>query len=461
MTHYDVAVLGAGPSGLTTAYCLGKAGARVAVVERAPACGGLMRGVRHGDLVLDLGRKELYSRFPEVHQMWTELLGEDYRKYSHRVGVLYEGRILEKETLYKGRFRGMSPSQIARLGASYLASQMKPGSRRAESVEAFYLLRYGRSFYDFFVYGYSLKFEGRSPSEMPNVDGPADVPRFGFLRRNATEAVEVDSLFSGQATWRHPAKGTQQIVDRLEEESRRNGVEFLLDAEALAVELNAGGSHRIRYRRNAEEAELSAGHVVSSVPLPLLMRLFEPRVSEHLRTPPPEEVLFKRSTALVYLVVDGEPEFPHNWLEVTDPKLKMGRVVNYATWNGRMVPKGKTALCLEYFAVEGDSVMGLDKAGLLRLAVDEAAANGLVDRSRVEDNFVLQLPRVNASTVIHDRKQAWLCEVSEYVGGLPRFFETNRPGIDRATLAGMDAAEACVSGGTMRRRSLAASSMEL
>ena len=462
MTQYDVAVLGAGPSGLTAAYCLGKAGARVALLERAPQCGGLMRGIRRGDFRFDLGRKELYARFPEVHRLWTELLGEDYREYPHRVGVLYEGRILEKETSYKGRMRGMSASQIARMAASYFASQITPGSRAVRSVEDFYVLRYGRSYYDFFIHGFGLKFEGRSPAEMPNTDAPQDVPRFGFLRRkDPRQEVETDPLFSGQSTWRHPAKGTQQIVDRLEEEFRRSGVKFLLDTEVLAIELDSDGVHRLHFRRNAEQAELVARYVVSSVPLPLLTRLLHPQVPEDLRTPPSEEVLFKRSTALVYLLADGEPEFPHNWLEVTDLALKMGRVVNYATWNGEMVPKGKTGLCIEYFAVEGDPVMDLDKEGLFQLAVKEASANGLIDPDRIQDHLVLQLPKTNASTVIHDRKQAWLGQVAEYLGGLPRFFETSRPGMDRATLAGIDAAEACLSGGAMRRRSLAASAQEL
>ena len=409
-TQYDVAVLGAGPSGLAAAYCLGKAGARVAVLERAPHCGGLMRGVQHGDFSLDLGRKELYARFPEVHQLWTDLLGDEYREYSHRIGALYGGRILEKDAAPKGRFRGLSLAQIIRLGGSYLVSQLKPGPRLARSVEEFYLLRYGRAYYDFFIRGFLLKFEGRSPAEMPHADMPQPVPRFGFLRRKRNAPEEkTDVLFGGQDTWRHPAKGTQQIVDRLEEESRRNGVDFLLDTEVLALTLNGESAHRVRFRQSGTEAELSAQFLISSAPLPLLTRLLRPAVPDALRTPPSEEVLFKKSTALVYLFADGEPPFPHNWLEVNDPRFKMGRVVNYATWNGMMVPKGKTSLCIEYFLVEGDPVLDLDKEGLFQLAVKEASANGLIDPARIEDHLVLQLPKTNASTVIHERKQERRC----------------------------------------------------
>ena len=334
MLQFDVVVLGAGPSGLTAAYCLGKAGARVAVMERAPHCGGLMRGIRRGDVTFDLGRKELYNRFPEVHQLWTELLGDDYREYSHRVGVIYEGRILEQESAHRGRLRGMSPQQTARLGVSYLGSQIKPGSREAKSFEDYYLLRYGRVYYDAFVHGFKRKFEGRSPAEIPNTVGERDVPRFGFLRRTGggSESANspLDPLFAGQAKWRHPARGTQQIVDGLEQGSRAGGVEFLLNTEVLSIEADRKENHTIRFRQNGEESELSARFVVSSLPLQFLAGLL-PGLPETLRTPPREEVLFKKSTALVYVVAEGEPSFPHNWLEINDLNVNMGRVVNYAT----------------------------------------------------------------------------------------------------------------------------------
>ncbi|MGI4827291.1 MAG: FAD-dependent oxidoreductase [Janthinobacterium lividum] len=462
MPQFDVVVLGAGPSGLTAAYCLGKAGARVAVIERGPHCGGLMRGIKRGDCTFDLGRKELYNRFPEVHQLWTELLGDDYREYSHRVGVVYEGRILEKESSYRGRLRGMTPLQTARLATSYLGSQIKPGSREANSFQDYYSLRYGRAYYDAFVHGFNRKFEGRSPAEIPNTVGERTVPRFGFLRQtDAGGGPALDALFSGQAKWRHPARGTQQIVDRLEDESRRNDVEFLLESEILAIEIGGEGIHRLRLRQQGQESTLSAKHVISSLPLQLLAGLLKSGLPEKLRTPPPEEILFKKSTALVYLTIDGEPSFPHNWLEINDLDLKMGRVVNYATWNGDMIPKGKTGLCVEYFVFENDPVMTLSKQDLLQLAIHEVSSCGLLKPAQVKDHLVLQLPRVNASTVIHDRKQEWMREVSEHLDRLPRFFDTSRPGMDRATLAGIDAAEACVRDQPMRRRSLATSSQDV
>src|SRR3954470_23366052 len=166
MERFDVLVLGAGPSGLAAAHALSRGGARVAVIEGAPQSGGLMRGLRRGDFHFDLGRKELYSRFPEVHALWSSLLGDDYRRYDHRCGYLYGDRILEK-----GSIDGMLPSQASRLLGSYVASQLRPGPRVAFNEEEFYRLQYGQAYYDFFVGGFASKFLDPDFSRRPLAQG--------------------------------------------------------------------------------------------------------------------------------------------------------------------------------------------------------------------------------------------------------------------------------------------------
>src|SRR5215213_508437 len=103
----DTLILGAGPAGLAAAYRLAKAGQAPIVLERNPVAGGLMRSIQRGAFSVDLGRKELYSRIPDVNRLWEELLGDAYRPYSHRVGVFYHNRIFETERKYQGFRRGV------------------------------------------------------------------------------------------------------------------------------------------------------------------------------------------------------------------------------------------------------------------------------------------------------------------------------------------------------------------
>ena len=74
-------ILGTGPAGLTAGYRLAQAGEKPVLIERGKRAGGLMQSIHRGDFILDIGRKQMYSRIPEIDQLWTELLGDDYIAY--------------------------------------------------------------------------------------------------------------------------------------------------------------------------------------------------------------------------------------------------------------------------------------------------------------------------------------------------------------------------------------------
>jgi hypothetical protein len=276
------------------------------------------------------------------------------------------------------------------------------------------------------------------------------MPRFAVLRERFAPRKGIQH----GAGSHHPALGTQQIVDALSRAAQEQGAQFAFDAEALALNIENGKLASIVVREGSAVRTVRTRNVIAGLPAPVILGLLRPAAPEALRTPPPTEKALRKSTALVYLFAEGEPEFPHAFLEVSDPALRMGRVTNYAAWGGRMVPAGKTALGIEFFAVEGDELMGLSKEALLELALAEAASSGLIDRARVFDHLVLQMPLANATTLFTDWRTQWMQEARGYIRSIEGLYETNRPGMDRACLAGIDAAEACLSGRAMSERSL-------
>lgn len=455
---FDVVILGAGPGGLSAAYSTARQGMKVAVVEKSGRAGGLMQGLRRGSFFFDIGRKELYSRFPEVHALWSQLLGDDFRVYPHTEGILYEGRILDIGSRVHRRLRGLSLGQLAQLAASYACAQIRPGPRLAERLEDYYLLAYGRAYYDFFYRGFNAKFYGDTPEAGRSLSGPAEVERFAALRRRLLRAgpgSRVEDESGSGAAWRHPARGTGQIAERLEQGAREAGAVFVMNAEVRGVAVQADEVRGVDVRhRDGTDQRIHAPVVMSALPMHHLMRVLVPAPPPELHTPPEAENPFNRSVALVYLMADGAPRFAHNWLNVTDPKIHAGRIVNYATWNGEMVPPGKTGLCVEYFGVPGDAVFDLGDDALTDLARNEVARAHLLPSSLVFDSFVLRLPNTNAATQTGHWKVRWMMEARAYAASTRGLYEINRPGIDRATLAGLDAAAACAAGKPMSERSL-------
>ena len=75
----DTFVIGAGPAGLTTAYCLTKETPSVIVIEKDPVyVGGISRTVRHGNFLFDIGGHRFFSKSKEVVDLWNEILPDDF-----------------------------------------------------------------------------------------------------------------------------------------------------------------------------------------------------------------------------------------------------------------------------------------------------------------------------------------------------------------------------------------------
>src|SRR6266536_2124563 len=86
-----VAIIGAGPAGLTAGYMLSKAGASVTVLEADPEyVGGISRTARYKGFHFDIGGHRFFSKSKEVEDFWTEILPDDLLERA-RQGLPHQG----------------------------------------------------------------------------------------------------------------------------------------------------------------------------------------------------------------------------------------------------------------------------------------------------------------------------------------------------------------------------------
>ena len=86
-----IAVLGAGPAGLTAAYLLCKAGQQVVVFEKdAQYVGGISRTESYKGFLFDIGGHRFFSKSKEVEDFWTEILGDDLLERPRSSRIYYD-----------------------------------------------------------------------------------------------------------------------------------------------------------------------------------------------------------------------------------------------------------------------------------------------------------------------------------------------------------------------------------
>lgn len=419
------------------------------VLEKDKVAGGLMRSIRHGDFIVDLGRKELYNRLAKVDEFWSALLADDYRIYTHRGGILFDGHIIELSRAYAGVRRGMPWGMFFGCGLDFLWWRLRPYSSGPGNLEEYWYRQRGRRFTQIANQGFQEKLVGRKWADVPISEHLGQGAKESFLstvREAVYRALWSKETNTYNGIWRHPAKGTGQICEALcraiVEASGR------IDYEARVVGMSASNGiiRAVSTHVGSETITFETESIVSSMPAESLLQLLLPVRAETLSSRQRLSLTRNRVVILVYLFLNEEPRFPHSWLQVTCKKMRVGRIANYSALNSDMVPKGKTALCCEYYCFGEDPLITLDNTQMAELALKECAMSGLVTENKCFDRMVLRLPGADAS---QNRNNWFSKERQELFAELRQFqnlYLVNRTDLDIATLAGIEAAEAVLSG---------------
>ena len=90
----DVAVIGAGPAGLTAAYELSRRAPTldVGIYEGSSQIGGISRTELFDGFRVDIGGHRFFTKLPEVQEIWQEILGGEFLRRQRMSRIYYRGR---------------------------------------------------------------------------------------------------------------------------------------------------------------------------------------------------------------------------------------------------------------------------------------------------------------------------------------------------------------------------------
>jgi len=396
MKETKVAIIGAGPAGLTAAYLLAKKGVAATVFESDPCyVGGISRTERYKGFHFDIGGHRFFSKSKQVEDLWTEILPDDLLVRPRSSRIYYQGKFFNyplrgAEALWK-----LGPLEATRCVLSYARARLTP-QRSPRSLEDWVVSRFGRRLFEIFFKTYTEKVWGMSCKEISadwaaqRIKGLSLVEaalRALFPRRNRGGEV-VKTLID---SFRYPRKGPGMMWEACAEKVRARGGQLVMGTNVTELAHDAGRWIVTASRQGVRE-QVVAEHVVSSVPLRNLARMLRPSLSQ--RALDSAGALRYRDFLTVMLVLEDARRFDDNWIYIHDPGVKVGRIQNFKSWSPEMVPD--PSLCcygLEYFCFEGDGLWTSSDKGLLALAADELEKIGLAARGEVLDGCVVRQPK--------------------------------------------------------------------
>src|SRR5262245_29548311 len=166
MTNDNVAIIGAGPAGLTAAYLLSKKNVPVTVLEADPVyVGGISRTAQYKGYHFDIGGHRFFSKSKEVEDLWTEILPDDMLDRPRSSRIYYRGRFFSYPLRAFEALRKLGVLKAARCMLSYFKARLFP-RRAPRSFEDWVSNQFGRRLFNIFFKTYTEKVWGMSRKEI-------------------------------------------------------------------------------------------------------------------------------------------------------------------------------------------------------------------------------------------------------------------------------------------------------
>jgi len=351
-----VAIIGAGPAGLTAAYLLSKNDVDVTVLEADPAyVGGISRTATYKGFHFDIGGHRFFSKSKTVEDLWTEILPNDMLQRPRSSRIFYGGKFFAYplkpfEALIK---LGIVQSALCLL--SWLKARLLP-VRDPRNFEDWVTNQFGRRLFNIFFKSYTEKVWGMSCKEI-SADWAAQRIK-GLSLGSAIKNALLPQRYNGDRTrviktlinsFRYPRRGPGMMWEACAEKVKSRGGRIEMGCKVTGCaydELPSTWSLQFKDRQGDLQS-LTADHVISSAPMRELVRGLSPQVSQRTRCA--AESLKYRDFLTVMLILKERNMFDDNWIYIHDPSVKVGRIQNFRSWSPEMVPDGKGVLRLGVF----------------------------------------------------------------------------------------------------------------
>jgi protoporphyrinogen oxidase len=435
-----VAVIGAGPAGLTAAYQLSKSDeVRVTLFEASGSVGGLAKTIELWGQRVDIGPHRFFSTDSRVNRFWLEIVEDRYEMVNRLTRIFYNGKFFYYPLKPIDAFSKLGPFESARCFTSYLAERASPTAENGD-FESWVTSRFGKRLFEVFFKTYSEKLWGISCRELDSDFAAQRIKKLSLL-----EAVK--NAFTGGGghktlvdKFAYPIGGTGMVYQEMADRFVGNGGELRLETPVERVRTVDGKVVGLTLT-NGEDHDFDT--VISSMPLSLLVsRLDEaPAVIRDKANS-----LRFRNTILVYLNVDSDDLFKDNWLYVHSPKLNTGRITNFRNWVPELYGDEKSSiLCMEYWCFEGDETWTMPDEELSAMAIRELNDTGLNKGAEV---LGTKVHRINRCYPVYSKGYRDTLEpIEEYLKTVGNLIPIGRYGAfkynnqDHSILMGLLAAE--------------------
>ncbi len=424
-------VIGAGPAGLTAAYELltKSKDIEVTVFEESSSFGGISKTVEYKGNRMDMGGHRFFSKIPEVNEWWDKMLpmqgapAYDDILLNRKVPVKEGGPNPEKEdramltrrrvsriyfndkfydypvSLKMETLKNFGFITTMKVGFSYLASLVH--KRPEDSLENFYINRFGRKLYSMFFEYYTENLWGRHPREIDPSWGAQRSKGLSIMailkdiiekKLNKKNRKVETSLIE---EFKYPKLGPGQLWEVTASHVEELGGKIIKNARVTKIHKNSSNViTSLTYEKEGKEYVMEGDYIISSMPVKDLVGGMNdvPADAARIAAGLPYRDYMTLGVLVPKINLKNKTNMktvgnivPDCWVYVQDRNVKLGRFQIYNNWSPYMINdlEHTVWLGLEYFVSEGDKFWQMTEEEFSKVGIAEMIKLGLIDRPDV------------------------------------------------------------------------------
>ena len=421
-----VVIIGAGPAGLTAAYELLKTKKyKVIILEESDFIGGISKTVNYKGNRMDIGGHRFFSKDEKVKKFWDEFMplqgkkSYDDKKLKRECNLSKSGPDPEKNdkvmlsrrrisrifylnkffdypiSMKLETFKNLGLIRTIVAGFSYIKSIVF--KKKENSLENFYINRFGKKLYSMFFEGYTEKLWGRHPKEID--------PSWGAQRAKGLSIIAVikDMLHITKKKetslieeFLYPKYGPGHLWETVADEIEKFGGIIYKNHKVIKINNNKSKITSVECLVGDKKQIIKGDIFISSMPLKdLILGMNKvPKKIKDIADGLPYRDFVTIGLLVKKLKLKNKTNIktlnnivPDCWIYVQNCEIKLGRIQIFNNWSPYMVKDVDNTVWigLEYFCDENDDFWSLSEEECVSFGIDELVSMGVIEKEDVLD----------------------------------------------------------------------------
>ncbi|OHB92878.1 MAG: hypothetical protein A2Z57_01020, partial [Planctomycetes bacterium RIFCSPHIGHO2_12_39_6] len=368
--------------------------------------------------------------FRDYKDDYQELVGNELQHVVGAFSMMVNGKQLPYPLRVMNILKNLPLSATFKVATELLYNKLFNKRHQAETIEQWYVSRFGKYLFQTFYAPYIAKNMGLSSSQtsvqwaMERIHVTGNSLQETILKRIKTALFKRNQKenlpSSDMITAFYPKYGAGRIGESMAKRIVQNGGTIHLSKACKNISIQR---EKVEFVSFGTEGEKTIGdYVISTIPLPSLFQIIRPEVSSELSRA--ASALKFRHLILMYLIIDKPRVLDRIEVFFPDSSVIFKRIYEPKTLSEEVAPPHRTSLCLEICCNEDEQFTDRE---LFERAIKNLQDYNIIRREDVLQYFTIRLPFAYPIYHLGFAEQRKL--LLDYVQSIKNLFTVGRQGL--------------------------------